>query len=177
MTDILLRPIVSTIGSPTYALAKHLAKVIAPLAGQTSSFIKNSTDFTQKINDMTIHDDRPIMVSFDMKSLFTNVPVPDALPVLRRKLEQDEMLPEQMTMSIDSILMLLITYFTYEGEFYQQSEGAAMGYPLSPILANQFMEEFEEEAALWLRYVNNTFVLWRHGKDKLKPFLTHLNSR
>jgi len=34
--DIPLRPIVSTIGSPTYALAKHLAKVIAPLAGQTS---------------------------------------------------------------------------------------------------------------------------------------------
>jgi len=75
--DIPLSPIVSTIGSPTYALAKHLAKVIAPLAGQTSSFIKNSTDFTQKINDMIIHDDT-IMVSFDVKSLFTNVPAPEA---------------------------------------------------------------------------------------------------
>jgi len=29
---------------------------------------------------------------------------------------------------------------------------------------------------LWLIYVDDTFVLWRHGKDKLKPFLTHLNS-
>jgi len=42
-----------------------------------------------------------------------------------------------MTMSIDSILMLLekclnVTYFTYEGEFYQQSEGAAMGSPSLP---------------------------------------------
>jgi len=46
------------------------------------------------------------------------------------------------------------------------------------------MEEFEEaidttqmKPALWPRYVDDTFVLWRHVKDKLKPFLTYLNSR
>lgn len=59
-----------------------------------------------------------------------------------------------------------------------------MGSSLSPILANVFMECFEEEAirttqtksTLWLRYVDNTFVLWQHGRDKQDRFLTHLNN-
>ena len=38
------------------------------------------------------------------------------------------------------------TSFVYQGQFYQQLEGAAMGSPLSPIVANIFMEKFEEEA-------------------------------
>ena len=40
-----LRPIVCTIGSPTYGLAKELAGILSPLAGGTSSFVKNCTHF------------------------------------------------------------------------------------------------------------------------------------
>ena len=76
--DVPLRPIVSTIGSPTYAIAKHLARLISPLAGQTKSYVKNSTDFANKIHNITIPNDTT-MVSFDIKSLFTNVPVSEGL--------------------------------------------------------------------------------------------------
>ena len=59
-----------------------------------------------------------------------------------------------------------------------------MGSPLSPILANLYMEYFEEIAlkstemvpSLWLRYVDDTFVIWPHGEDTLPDFLKHLNS-
>lgn len=59
-----------------------------------------------------------------------------------------------------------------------------MGSPLSPILANLYMEFFEETAlkstetvpSLWLRYVDDTFVIWPHGEDTLPGFLKHLNS-
>ena len=40
-----LRPIVNTIGSPTYELAKFVAKHLIPLVGHTDSFIKDSSDF------------------------------------------------------------------------------------------------------------------------------------
>ncbi len=43
--NVLLRPIISTIGSATYDLAKYLAKIISPLVGQTSSNVKNSAHF------------------------------------------------------------------------------------------------------------------------------------
>ncbi|KAK5649280.1 hypothetical protein RI129_000309 [Pyrocoelia pectoralis] len=59
-----------------------------------------------------------------------------------------------------------------------------MGSPLSPVIANLFMQEFEEKAlhsathkpTLWLRYVDDTFVIWSHGQEKLKAFLEHLNN-
>ena len=59
-----------------------------------------------------------------------------------------------------------------------------MGSPLSPMIANIYMEGFEEEAldnaadqpSLWLCYVNDTFAIWPHGPDKLANFHSHLNS-
>ena len=43
-------------------------------------------------------------------------------------------------------LCLTSTYFTFQEEFYEQVEGAAMGSPLSPIVANLYMEDFEMRA-------------------------------
>ena len=63
-------------------------------------------------------------------------------------------------------------------------EGAAMGSPLSPIVANLFMENMEEEAIrsaplqpkLWRRYVDDTFVICPHGQEESHRFHEHLNS-
>ena len=76
------------------------------------------------------------------------------------------------------------TYFQYGEKFYQQEDGAAMGSPLSPIVANIYMESFEEDAiktatdkpTLWLRYVDDTYVHWDYGRETLDKFLIHLNS-
>ncbi|GJQ68853.1 hypothetical protein Trydic_g6053 [Trypoxylus dichotomus] len=65
-------------------------------------------------------------------------------------------------------LCLTSTYFLWNGEFYEQATGAAIGSLLSPIIANIFMEAFELEAIessrmkpkCWYRYVDNTFVIW-----------------
>ena len=46
-----LRPIVNTIGSATYELAKYVAKILKPLVGNTDSFIKDSKDFVNFIKN------------------------------------------------------------------------------------------------------------------------------
>jgi hypothetical protein len=54
---------------------------------------------------------------------------------------------------------------------------------LSPVIANFYMEDFEEmvldrtphKPLCWFRYVDDTFVIWPHGPDRLKDFLDHLN--
>ena len=72
--DCPLRPIVSAISSPTYNLSKFVSKMISPLVGKTDSFVKNSRDFAELVKKEKLESDE-IMVSFDVKSLFTNVPV------------------------------------------------------------------------------------------------------
>ena len=60
-----------------------------------------------------------------------------------------------------------------------------MGSPLSPIVANLYMESFENKApsstrltpTVWRRYVDDTFVLWPHGADQLEEFHAHLNNQ
>ena len=62
-------------------------------------------------------------------------------------------------------------YFQVGDKFFQQKEGMAVGSSLSPIVSNIYMEFFEKlvlnsaqyKPSLWLRYVDNTSVIWPHG--------------
>ena len=82
-------------------------------------------------------------------------------------------------------LCLHSTCFKCQSKFHEQTDGAAMGSPLSPIIANLFMEHLEEEAiqsppsqpAVWTHYVDNTFVIWQHGDEELARFHRHLNQQ
>ena len=183
-----LRPIVSAIGSPTYLLAKMLAGILTPLAGSTNSFVKNSPEFAQ-VRNIDLQQDETL-VSFDVVSLFTRVPIDDALQAISSHLTQDDTLEDRTAIPVPDIcrlteLCLRSTYFMFDSTFFEQVEGAAMGSPLSPVVANLFMEAFEKRALesavlrprLWLRYVDDTFVLWPHSAEELDAFQDRLNSQ
>ena len=129
------------------------------------------------------------MVSFDVKSLFTNVPIKECLKIVEEKLASDNTLEERTAMTPQTIISLLnlcmsSNYFGFEESIYEQVDGTPMGSPLSPVLADLYMEFFEEKAIeehhnkpeLWVRYVDDTFVIWKHGKAELHNFLSHLNN-
>ena len=81
-----------------------------------------------------------IIMSYDVKALFTSVPIKPALKIIQKLLEEDQTLPQRTTMTVNNITCLLEfcltgTYFTFQEKFYEQVEGAAMGSPISPIVA------------------------------------------
>jgi hypothetical protein len=76
------------------------------------------------------------------------------------------------------------TYFKFQEEIYQQKFGTAMGSPVSPLIANLFMEDLEQKAIStspqdlrprpWKRYVDD--ILAVVPKTAIPHFKDHLNS-
>ena len=91
------------------------------------------------------------IISYDVSALFTSIPVKSALEVTKKKLEQDKELYQRTPMSIQDILDLLEfclynTYFLFQGQYYEQKQGTAMGSSVSPVVANLYVEFFEDRA-------------------------------
>ena len=146
--EVSLRPIVSCIRSPSYQLSSHIASLISPLAGKTDSYVRNSRHFVEVMRNLRVEEDE-VLVSFDVSSLFTNVPVDKAVLVIRDMLQNDRTLSDRTTLSPNRVAELVevclrSTYYSHEGTFYEQREGAAMGSPVSAVVANLYMEFFEE---------------------------------
>ena len=86
--EVPLRPIVACIGSPTYDLSKFLASLISPLSGGTRSYVRNSLHFVEEVKGLNLKENE-IMVSFDVRSLFTNVPIAESIQVIYDRLVKD----------------------------------------------------------------------------------------
>ena len=70
---------------------------------------------------------------------------------------------------------------SFQGQFYEQVEGVAMGSTVSPIVAKLYMEYFEQKSLstsptprFWYKYVDDRFVIQKemHKQD----FPQHINS-
>ena len=174
------RPIVSSIGAVSYETSKELARILKPLMGKSPYHVQNTYNFIHHIQD-----DQCIM-SYDVKALFTSVPIQPAISVIT-KLSEDQELQQRTSLSVDNITSLLefclkSTYFTFQDRYFEQQEGSAMGSPVSPIVANLYMEDFEVKAInsspqplisgkyLWMASLPSS------SHHRKQAFLEHLNS-
>ena len=87
-----LRPIVSAIGSPTYNLAKYLTGILSPYVGLCAHHIKNSSEFVQTLSGIQL-ENTDLLVSLDVVSLFTRVPLADTLRLLESKFDGETISP------------------------------------------------------------------------------------
>ena len=127
------------------------------------------------------------MCSFDVCSLFTNVPLDETIQICLDKLYA---LPDSPAIPRPVLKKLLEfatkkSHFIFDGQYYDQIDGVAMGSPLGPALANIFMCDFEEKwiinsprfhLTLWYRYADDTFSMF-DSKDTANEFLKYLNGR
>ncbi len=184
--EIPLRPIVSFVNSPTYGVSSFLAKILSPVVGNTENTVKNSYHFAEFIRGKTLNADE-VLVSFDVISLFTKIPVDLAIRVARKRLRQDVTLSQRTSMPIEDIIDLLsfclnTTYFVFDGIYYQQVFGTAMGSPVSAVIANLVMEDVEQRAlasapvrlSFWKRFVDD--IISAVSRNDIDILLQHLNS-
>ena len=96
--DVPLRPIVSSIGSVTYGVAKELSRILKPLVGNSSHHVNNSKEFAEEIRNIKLERGE-CLTSFDVTALYTSIPVAEAIEVIKRRLEQYTELPRKTTWS------------------------------------------------------------------------------
>ena len=126
------------------------------------------------------------LVSFDVKSLFTNVPIDEALRATSRAV--DGMTDEQLPLPRDDYMELIglcvrFGPFEFMGQEYEQLQGLAMGSPLSAVMAQLFMEALEADHlchlagrnATWYRYVDDILAILP-GRTDVQDLLERLNA-
>ena len=132
-------PTVSYSGSPLYNLNKYIAIILKAYVKDENNNAKNSTTFSNYIRNVLIEDDE-IMVSFDVTSLYTNIPIIDTLNIIKDYVNNDDQFTRKTAIPQDKFLdlvhlVLTTTWYTFNSQFYQQTDGVAMGGPASSTTA------------------------------------------
>jgi hypothetical protein len=179
------RPILSAIRTCAYNLAKFFVPILKEFTINEYT-VKDSFSFAEEIVEQ---DSKLYMVSFDVESLFTNIPLDETIDicvdrVYHRKKKVKGLLKRHFKQLLTHATKS--SCFLFNGTYYCQIDGVAMGSPLGPTLANLFLAYHEEK---WLndcpvqfkpkffrRYVDDVFLLF-DNRDQVKKFLKYMNSR
>ena len=179
------RPIVSSIGSCNYKLAKVLGNMLRPLIC-TDYSCSDTFSFVKEIQSKNF-DANCFMVSYDVQSLFTNIPLHETIDLAVDILLENK---PDLKISRDNFVKLFHfatskSQFLFDGEYFEQRDGVAMGSPLAPILANLFLGNYEgtwlseydgQKPTYYKRYVDDIIAVFDNENDA-KTFLAYLNSK
>ena len=161
-------------------------EILKPLIN-SPYIIKDTFDFVNKVSHLT-NNSGEHMVSFDIVSLFTNIPTLETIEIILNRAFKDNTLFHGLDREALRKLLIICTqesHFQFNGQFYDQKDGVAMGSPLGPLFANIFMDEFEQKhmdqlkelgITTWMRYVDDVFSLLT-DKSKLSRILEFINEQ
>ena len=169
--QLAMRPILSATHTYNYALAKWLDEKLKPLSCNQYT-VTDTFEFVNEVQSLELNRG-DILVSYDVTSLFTNVPLDETIQILADKAFNDDWFNKthELNLSRDQLIELLNEatknqLFQFNGNLYEQTDGVAMGSPLGPLLANVFMCSIEDKLdqdgtlpSYYRRYVDDTFTI------------------
>ena len=182
------RPILDTSCTVYYGVGKYLSNRLNPLTLNAYS-LKDSFEATQRIHSIPIElfAQGYRYVSFDVVSLFTNVPLKKTIETILKRVYNDQLVQTKLEKRTLKKLLLDAyqkTAFFFNGKIYKQTDGVSMGSSLGPVLANIIMIQMESEIVKpleskgvikhYMRYVDDTLVLIK--PENIETVLRKFNS-
>ena len=166
--ELPLRPIILNLNTATYQLARYLVKILSPLS-LSQYTVESSNKFLNVIKQQVIPSSYKL-VFFDVKSLFTNVPLDRTIDRTLKRIYDKHEITTNIVLKERKDLITLCTknvLFTFNNEIYQQRDSVAMGSPLGSLLAGITMVELENSIVpklnshlhFWKRYVDDTLTI------------------
>ena len=119
-----------------------------------------------------------ILVSYDVTSLFTNIPLQEIIDIARNLIFSHNI---NLSITRKELKKLFLfapsqTHFIFNSKFFNQIDGVAMGSPLAHVLANIFMSFHESKwlneynlnkPKFYLRYVDDILAVFDNERDSL----------
>ena len=107
VNELPLRPVISNIGTATYEVSKFLADLLQPLT-KSEFTIESTKDFIGRIRSKKIPPDHEL-VSFDVVSLFTSVPLDFTIELILDKVYKDKIIKTKLSRSEMKKLLQICT--------------------------------------------------------------------
>ncbi|CAJ0933484.1 unnamed protein product [Ranitomeya imitator] len=165
------RPIVASTDSLLAPVSIYLEKIFTPLICNTTSFLLDTGAFLDHIKTISPVPADSILVSFDVKDLYTSIPHSHDINSTRWLLSRANMDPNLIEFCCDLLSIVLTNnYFLFENTYYLQIKGSAMGSNIAPPYANAYMAHFEENliynhslfrthSVIWKRFIDDIFCV------------------
>ena len=167
-----LRPVVSMIKTAEYNLAKYLVKIINDVM-PTTYMLSSTRSFVNQISSFDFLPSH-VLVSYDVVSLFTNIPLNETIDIVCNYVYQQHSPPKYSKETFKKLLQIATGgYFLHRGKLYCQIDGVTMGSPLGPTLANFFLAHLENQFMGW----QDVFMPVHYSRyvDDISVFLTLWN--
>ena len=179
------RPVISNCRTPTEKASEFLDSHLKTIMQESWSYIKDSTDFINKIGQIGDIPESAILETVDIVGLYPSIPHMAGLKALKNALDkrkQKHILTEKLINVAEFVLKN--NFFEFNGLVKQQVSGRAIGVKCAPTYACIYMDEVETEflktqertPLVWFRYNDDIFFISTHGREHLETFLQELNN-
>ena len=179
------RPIMSANDCPTEKISQYVDHFLKQFSPTVPSYIKDTSDFLRKIAEVGKVPAGTFLATVDVTSLYTNIPHKDGIVAARTYLRQrPDATPHTFVLLKLIRFILQRNCFTFNGRFFLQVQGTAMGTKMAPNYAILFMAQLEESflqtapyaPLVFWRYIDDIFILWQHGRPAWTLFIEALNN-
>ena len=145
---IVYLPVVHS-GSPTKNRSGYVDRFLQPLTRTLKSYIRDTTDFLQKLRGLPVLPPESILVTLDVSSLYTNMPHDEGVNACK-EFRIDQSPP---TNDLSQLIQLILdsNAFIFNGAYFLQQQGTAMGTRMVPY-ANKL-------PLVWWRYIDDVFSI------------------
>ena len=167
------RPIIDTTGSSHSLVGKYLAQLLYPLTNNDFT-LRDSFEAVNRIQDIpsSLFMNGYKNVSFDVESLFTNVPIKKTIDVILTRIYNDHTISTNLKKH--SLKKLILgtctkTAFSFNIIIYEQKDCVSMGSSLGPVMANIIKTELENKVIkllindgtikFYCQYVDDTLLI------------------
>lgn len=180
------RPIVSDCGSESYRVSQFIDSHVRPISIKHSAYIKDTYDFISKIRGRTVPRNA-FLVTGDVTALYTNMNIERTLLVTKQALAKHCPLQAKCNQHLLDLLEITLKNndFEFNGDYFLQICGTAMGKSYAPGLADLYMQELDDKAChdfhpelleFYFRFLDDVFFTWYGSMAEIKEFECFLNT-